>query len=138
MLPEGALDELNDHLTKQDTCKKSYLSFAIKLRILANTAEKLVISDTLINTLFKMQEHDVWLLLLSFGWDNWPSHWEQFLDLTIKHYKDAFSKQVRGSIYSKDGQSSDKKNSNTMDIDSAKKQKARSISTMKKKDFDLC
>ena len=74
MLPEGVKDELNEHLIKHDACKKDYLSFATKLQVLANAAGKLVVSETLINTLFKMQEHNVRLLLLGFGRDNWPSH----------------------------------------------------------------
>lgn len=85
-----------------------------------------------------MQEHDIWLLLLDFGQSNWPSHWEKFFDKIIEYYKEAFSDRVEGSIYNKDGQSSGKKNSNAIDIDSAKKKKARSTSIMKKKNFDLC
>ena len=138
MLPEGAFKELQEHLTDKDFCKKDYLSFATKLRVLASASKNLVVSQVLINTLFKMQEHDVRMLLLGFGKDNWPSEWEEFLDKTIEYYKEAFSERVRGSIYGKSGHSSDKKDPHAMDIDSAKKQKARSTSTTKEKDFDPC
>ena len=67
MLPESAFDELQKHLMKQNACKKDYLIFATKLRVLANAAGKLVINKVLINSLFKMQKHDVQLLLLGFG-----------------------------------------------------------------------
>ena len=66
MLPEDAFDKFTEHLMKQDACKKDYLTFAIKLWVLANVAEKLVVSKTLINSLFKckntMYDYSYWVL----------------------------------------------------------------------------
>ena len=121
MLPKGARNELNEHLSKKEACKKDYLSFTSKLRVLATAIEKLISSKTLIDMLFKLQKQDVRIILLSTGRENWPSHWEEFLDLTIKHYKNAFSDRVKGSIYDNDGKTTGKKDSNAIDIDSVKK-----------------